>query len=46
MSRVLKSMKKPRGNSIYHFATEPVRVRWKSRSHMESSTKELDENQR
>ena len=27
IARVLKSEKKPRGNSIYHFAAEPVRVR-------------------
>jgi hypothetical protein len=46
MARVLKSLKKPRGNSMYHFAAEPVRVHWKSRNRMESSIKELDEHQR
>jgi hypothetical protein len=45
MARVLKSVKKPCGSSIYHFAVEPVRVRWKSRNRMESSIKELDEHQ-
>jgi hypothetical protein len=46
MDRVLKSVKNPRGNSIYNFASEPVRVHWKSRNQMESSIKELDEHQR
>ena len=46
MARVLKSVKKPRGSSIYHFAAEPMRVRWKSRNRMESSIKEMDEHQR
>ena len=46
MARVLKSVKKPRGNSIYHFAAEPVRVCWKSHNEMESFIKELDEHQR
>jgi hypothetical protein len=46
MARLLKLVKKPHGNSIYHFAVEPVRVRWKSRNRMELSIKELDEHQR
>jgi hypothetical protein len=46
MARVLKSVKKPRGSSIYHFAAEPVRVCWKSHNRMESSIKELDEHKR
>jgi hypothetical protein len=46
MARVLKLVKKPRVSSIYHFSSEPVRVHWKSRNRMESSIKELDENQR
>jgi hypothetical protein len=46
MARVLKSVKKPCNSSIYHFASEPVRVRWKSRNRMESSIKELDEHHR
>jgi hypothetical protein len=43
MARLLNLVKKPRDSSIYHFATKPVRVRWKSRNRMESSIKELDE---
>jgi hypothetical protein len=46
MARVLKSVKKPRGSSIYHFVAKPMRVHWKSRNQMESSIKELDEHQR
>ena len=46
MARVLKSVKKPRGSYIYHFAVEPVRVHWKSCNQIESSIKELDEHQR
>jgi hypothetical protein len=46
MARVLNSVKKPRGSSIYHFAAEPVSVRWKSHNRIESSIKELDEHQR
>jgi hypothetical protein len=37
---------KPHGNSMYHFATEPIRVHWKSHNRMESSIKELDEQKR
>ena len=43
MARELKSWKDARGNSIYHFAAEPVSVRWKRRKRMESSMRELDE---
>jgi hypothetical protein len=46
MDMVLKSLKNPRGNSMYHFAIEPVRVCWKSHNFMESSINELDEHQR
>jgi hypothetical protein len=46
MDRVLKSVKKTHGSSIYHFAAEPMRICWKSRNRMESSIKELDEHQR
>jgi hypothetical protein len=46
MARVLNLVKKPHGNSIYHFAAELVRVHWKSHNRMESSIKDLDEHQR
>jgi hypothetical protein len=46
MARVLKSLKNPRGNSMYHFDAEPMRVCWKSCNLMESSINELDEHQR
>jgi hypothetical protein len=46
MDRVLKLVEKPRGNYIYHFSAEPIRVHWKSHNRMESSIKELDEHQR
>jgi hypothetical protein len=31
---------------MYHFASEPMRVHWKSRNLMESSINELDEQKR
>jgi hypothetical protein len=46
MDRVFKTLNNPHGNSIYHLATEPVRVRWKIRNIIESSINELDEHQR
>jgi hypothetical protein len=46
MARVLKSLKNPHGNLMYHFFAKPVRVHWKSRNLMESSINELDEHQR
>jgi hypothetical protein len=46
MARVLKLLKKPHGNSMYHFDVESMRIRWKSCNLMESSINELDEHQR
>jgi hypothetical protein len=43
MARELKSWKEACGSSIYHFASEPVSVRWKRRKHIESSMREFDE---
>ena len=43
MARELKSWKDARGNSIYHFAAEPVSVRWKRRKRIESSMRDFDE---